>query len=189
MPARTTAVASFAIFFIFDVGCCWRGAVANGGFWGGCVDNGSSCGLVLKLSNRFFGALAGARFFFGFRPRLLGIGKQRVGTDQVVRSPETIGSTCRNTATPDCFSGSSRSCVEHADAPHPSDCCARATPPSATSNSRRPMVTVIRPSRARCVKRLWPRPTFAPGDSPGSPVRIQCQCAKHSPTPVSARER
>jgi len=33
---------------------------------------------VLKLSNRFFGALAGARFFFGFRPRLLGIGKQWV---------------------------------------------------------------------------------------------------------------
>src|SRR5262249_11894456 len=38
-------------------------------------------------------------------------------------------------------------------------CCARAasghaaaTPPSATSNFRRPMVTVIRPSRARCVK-------------------------------------
>jgi hypothetical protein len=31
---------------------------------------------VLKLSNRFFGALAGARFFFGFRPRLLGIGKR-----------------------------------------------------------------------------------------------------------------
>src|SRR5215831_8360582 len=27
-----------------------------------------------------------------------------------------------------------------------------AAPPSATSNSRRPMVTVIRPSRARCVK-------------------------------------
>jgi len=51
----------------------------------GCVDNGSSCGVVLKLSNRFFGALAGARFFFGFRPRLLGIGKQWVGTDQVGR--------------------------------------------------------------------------------------------------------
>ena len=109
----------FAIFFIFGVGCSWRGVVANGGSWGGRVDNGSSCGVVLKLSNRFFGALAGARFFFGFRPRLLGIGKQRVGTDQVGRSPETIGSTCRNTATPDCFSGSSRSCVEHADAPHP----------------------------------------------------------------------
>ena len=37
-------------------------------------------------------------------------------------------------------------------------CCARAAsghaaaPPSAVSNSRRPMVTVIRPSRARCVK-------------------------------------
>src|SRR5262249_33594461 len=114
-----TAVVSFAIFFIFGVGCSWRGAVANGGSWGGCVDNGSSCGVVLKLSNRFFGALAGARFFFGFRPRLLGIGKQWVGTDQVGRSPETIGSTCRNTATPDCFSGSSRSCVhEHADASH-----------------------------------------------------------------------
>ena len=118
MAARTTAVVSFAIFFIFGVGCSWRGAVANGGSWGGCVDNGSSCGVVLKLSNRFFGARA--RFFFGFRPRLLGIGEQWVGTDQVGRSPETIGSTCRNTGTPDCFSGSSRSCVhEHADAPHP----------------------------------------------------------------------
>ena len=29
---------------------------------------------------------------------------------------------------------------------------ATAAPPSAASNSRRPMVTVIRPSRARCVK-------------------------------------
>ena len=49
-------------------------AVANGdGSWGGCVD---TCGVAFKLSNRFFGALAGARFFFGFRPRLLGIGKQ-----------------------------------------------------------------------------------------------------------------
>jgi len=75
IAARTTAVASFAICFIFDVGC-WRGAVANGGSWGGCVDNGSSCDVALELSNRFFGALAGARFFFGFRPRLLGIGKQ-----------------------------------------------------------------------------------------------------------------
>jgi hypothetical protein len=77
MAARTTAVVSFAICFIFGVGCCWRGAVANGGgSCGGCVDNGSSCGVAFKLSNRFFGALAGARFFFGFRPRLLGIGKQ-----------------------------------------------------------------------------------------------------------------
>ena len=85
MAARTTAVVSFAIFFIFGVGCSWRGAVANdGSSSGGCVDNGSS-GVVLKLSNRFFGALAGARFFFGFRPRLLGIGKHWVGTDQVVR--------------------------------------------------------------------------------------------------------
>src|SRR5262249_8110636 len=43
-------------------------------------------------------------------------------------------------------------------------CCARApsghattAPPSATSNSRRPMVTVIRPSRARCVEGTIPR--------------------------------
>src|SRR6516225_638220 len=43
-------------------------------------------------------------------------------------------------------------------------CCARAAsghaaaaPPSAASNSRRPMVTVIRPSRARCVKATIPR--------------------------------
>ena len=81
MAARTTVIVSFAIFFIFGVGCSWRGAVANCGSWGGCVDNGSSCGVAFKLSNRFFGALAGARFFFGFRPRLLGIGKQWVGTD------------------------------------------------------------------------------------------------------------
>src|SRR5262249_20580167 len=42
-------------------------------------------------------------------------------------------------------------------------CCARAAsghaaaPQSAASNSRRPMVTVIRPSRARCVKGTVPR--------------------------------
>jgi hypothetical protein len=82
MAARTTAVVTFAICFIFGVGGSWRGAVANGGgSCGGSVDNGSSCGVALKLSNRFFGALAGARFFFGFRPRLLGIGKQWLGTD------------------------------------------------------------------------------------------------------------
>jgi len=44
-----------------------------------------------------------------------------------------------------------------------SPCCARAAsghataaPPSAASNPRRPMVTVIRPSRARCVKGTIP---------------------------------
>jgi polar amino acid transport system substrate-binding protein len=146
MAARTTAVVSFAIFFIFGVGCSWRGAVGNGGSGGGCVDNGSSCGVVLKLSNRFFAALAGARFFFGFRPRLLGIGKQWVGTDQVGRSPETIGSTCRNTATPDCCSGSSA--VVFMSTPMRrtrSPCCARAAsgqataaaPPSVAKNFRR----------------------------------------------------
>jgi hypothetical protein len=73
MAARITAVVTFAICFIFNVGCSWRAAVAKGGSWGGRVDNGGSCG-VLKLSNGLFGALVGARFFFGFRPRLLGIG-------------------------------------------------------------------------------------------------------------------
>ena len=73
MAARTTAVVSFTICFILGVDCSSRGAVANGGSWGGCVDNGGTCGVVFKLSNRFFGALAGARFFFGFRPRLLGM--------------------------------------------------------------------------------------------------------------------
>src|SRR5262249_22633913 len=34
---------------------------------------------------------------------------------------------------------------------------AAAAPPSAASNSRRPMVTVIRPSRARCVNGTIPR--------------------------------
>jgi hypothetical protein len=85
MAARTTAVVSFAICFILGVDGSLRGAVANGGSWGGRVGNGGSCGVELKLSNRFFGALAGTRLFFGFRPRLLGIGKQWVGTDQVRR--------------------------------------------------------------------------------------------------------
>src|SRR5260221_5442538 len=83
MTARTTAVVSFAICFIFGVGCSWRGAVANGGSWGGCVDNAGSCGGVVKLSNRFFCALAGVRFFFRFRPPPFGLGKQLGGTDQV----------------------------------------------------------------------------------------------------------
>ena len=32
--------------------------------------------MVFNVSNRFGAPLAGARFFFGFRPRLLGIGNQ-----------------------------------------------------------------------------------------------------------------
>jgi hypothetical protein len=85
MAARTTAVVSFATCFILGVDRSSRGAVANGGSWAGCIDNRCTCGVVLKLSNRFFGALAGARFFFGFRPRLLGIATQWVGPDQVGR--------------------------------------------------------------------------------------------------------
>jgi hypothetical protein len=84
----TTAVVSFAICFIFDLGCSWGGAVANGGPRGGCADNGGCCGAVLELSNRCFGAIAEAGFFFGFRPRLLGIRvTQWVGNDQVRRYP------------------------------------------------------------------------------------------------------
>ena len=99
MAARTTAVVSFAICFIFGVGCSWRGAVANGGgSWGGCVDNGSSCGVVLKLSNRFFGALAGVRFFFGFRPRLLGIGKLSCTIILPLREQGDAGSPVRPVA-------------------------------------------------------------------------------------------
>jgi hypothetical protein len=67
MAARTTAIVSFAICFILGVDCFSRGAVANGGSWGGYADNGGTCDVVLKLSDRFLGALAGARFFFGFR--------------------------------------------------------------------------------------------------------------------------
>jgi hypothetical protein len=53
--------------------------VAGGASWAGCVESGDTCGLLLNSSIRFFGAaVAGARFFFGFRPRLLGIGKQWV---------------------------------------------------------------------------------------------------------------
>src|SRR5499427_2317244 len=98
MAARTTAVVSFAIFFIFDVGCSWRAAVANGGSWGGCVDNAGSCGVVLKLSNRFFGALAGVRFFFGFRPRLLGIGKLSCTIILPLRAQGDAGSPVRPVA-------------------------------------------------------------------------------------------
>ena len=100
MAASTRAVVSFAIFFIFGVDCSWRGAVANDGSWGGCVDGGGSCGVALKLSNRFFGAVAGARFFFGFRPRLLGIGKHWGGTDQVGRGYFLTGRDNPWTSTP-----------------------------------------------------------------------------------------
>ena len=57
-----------------------------------------------------------------------------------------------------------------------SPCCAcaarghaTATPPSAASNSRRPMVTVIRPSRARVLKRddTTP-PAYSPRPAPGT---------------------
>jgi hypothetical protein len=68
-------------------------------------------------------------------------------------------------------------------------CCARAASghaaaalPSATSNSRRPMVTVMRPSRARCVKRRIPRGrpagrTLLSPHSPDDALNFGAACA------------
>src|SRR5947199_501 len=58
------------------VALAWAGREA-GGSWGGRIDSGGSFGVVFNASNRFGAPLAGARFFFGFRPRLLGIGLNR----------------------------------------------------------------------------------------------------------------
>src|SRR6516165_8085092 len=71
-----------------------------------------------------------------------------------------FSSPCRNAARRVLISGSSSAkAVSTPIRRIRSGCCARAptghdaaAPPSAASNSRRPMVTVIRPSRARCVK-------------------------------------
>jgi hypothetical protein len=52
MAARTTTILSFAICFILGVDCSSRGAVASGASSGGCVDNGGTCDVVLKLSDR-----------------------------------------------------------------------------------------------------------------------------------------
>src|SRR5262245_25565408 len=59
------------------------------------------------------------------------------------------------------------------------DCCACAAsghavaaPPSAASNSRRPMVTVIRPSRVRCVKGRIPRHERGVFFTQEQPVRL-----------------
>jgi|SRR6266540_2637244 hypothetical protein len=84
MAARPTVVKAWI---------CWKSAVemaclidaglaicpifGEGGSWGGRIDSGGSFGVVFNASNRFGAPLAGARFFFGFRPRLLGIGLNR----------------------------------------------------------------------------------------------------------------
>src|SRR5262249_22039695 len=53
--------------------------------------------------------------------------------------------------------GQLKTCGNSACCAHTASGHATAEPPSAASNSRRPMVTVIRPSRARCVKGTIPR--------------------------------
>src|SRR5262249_9221692 len=73
MAARTTAVVSFAICFIFGVGCSWRGPVANGGSWGGCVDNAGSWGVVLEFSTASLGRSLEEAFFLGFVLRFWGL--------------------------------------------------------------------------------------------------------------------
>src|SRR5262249_25593140 len=82
-------------------------------------------------------------------------------------------------------------------------CCARpasghaaAAPPTAARNSRRPMVTVIRPSRARCVKVTIPRRERAVPNSAASGARAGsarpgtgCNGAPPDPTQLPAKKR
>src|SRR6516162_1072494 len=86
-------------------------------------------------------------------------------------------SVLRNAAMRDCASGSlSERPISTPIRRIRLDCCACAAsghaataPPSAASNSRRPMVTVIRPSRARVLKRddTTP-PAYSPRPAPGT---------------------
>jgi hypothetical protein len=55
---------------LIDAGLAICSIFGEGGSWGGRNDSGGSCGVVFNASNRFGAPLAGARFFFGFRPRL-----------------------------------------------------------------------------------------------------------------------
>jgi hypothetical protein len=76
-----------AICLIFEAARSPCGAAAGGGSWDGSIDGEDTCGVLLKLFDGFFGAAEdGTGFFFGFRPRLLGMGKRgfeliRVGRD------------------------------------------------------------------------------------------------------------
>ena len=63
-----------AICLIFEAARSPCGAAAGGGSWDGSIDGEGTCGVLLKLFDGFFGAAKdGTRFFFGFRPRLLGM--------------------------------------------------------------------------------------------------------------------
>jgi hypothetical protein len=63
-----------AISLIFEAARSPRDAAAGGGSWDGSIDGEYTCGVLLKLFVDFLGAAGnGARFVFGFRPRLLGM--------------------------------------------------------------------------------------------------------------------
>ena len=65
-----------AICLIFDTGRSPRGAAAGGCSWDGSMGGEDTCWVLLTLFDGCFSAGGeGPRFFFGFRPRLLGMGK------------------------------------------------------------------------------------------------------------------
>jgi hypothetical protein len=64
-----------AICLLFEAARSPCGTTASGCSWEGSIDGEDTCGVLLKLFEGFFGAAGdAARFFFGFRPRLLGMG-------------------------------------------------------------------------------------------------------------------
>jgi hypothetical protein len=62
-----------AICLIFEAGCSRCGATADDGSWEGSIDGEDTCGVSLIFADFFDAAGDAAPYFFGFRPRLLGI--------------------------------------------------------------------------------------------------------------------
>ena len=74
-----------AICLIFEAARSPCGAAA-GGSRDGSIDGEDTCGVLLMLFDGFFGAAEdGTGFFFGFRPRLLGMGRRGVALIRVGR--------------------------------------------------------------------------------------------------------
>jgi hypothetical protein len=71
---------AIAICLIFEAGRSPWAAAAGCGSWDGSIDGEEICGVLLKLFGGILGAAGDcARFFFGFRPRLLGMTKRGFG--------------------------------------------------------------------------------------------------------------